>query len=187
MEAVRGVQTDLSDRNTSASRRRRLDERFYLHFPAVFRLVTGAWMRFPPTSRLRRLMLAQFFRAGYAAGNRRDFPVLRLGMDPDFEYRPAPEMLVPDHQPVFYGHEGYERLWRHWLDAFEAIRLEPKDALDLGHEVLVTAHVSVHGTRSGMSLSQPLFQLYHLRRGFVIRQDDFTDRAQALEAVGVRE
>jgi hypothetical protein len=53
--------------------------------------------------------------------------------------------------------------------------------------VLVTVQVSVHGAGSGMTLSQPLFQLYHLRGGFAVRQVDFTDRAQALEAAGLRQ
>jgi hypothetical protein len=36
-------------------------------------------------------------------------------------------------------------------------------------------------------LNQKLFQLFTYRRGLIVRQDDFSDRAQALEAAGLSE
>jgi hypothetical protein len=41
VEAAHGVRTDLSVGNTGAGGHRRLDERFYLRFPTVFRLILG--------------------------------------------------------------------------------------------------------------------------------------------------
>jgi hypothetical protein len=129
-------------------------------------------------------MLAQFFRAGYAAGNRQDFAVLRLGMDPAFEYRAAPELFGPDQDPVFYGHDAYARVWRHWLDAFGDLSLEPEELLDFGDNVLVTAQFSGRGAHSGVTVSLTVFQLFHFGSDSVVRQDDFADRTQALEAAG---
>jgi hypothetical protein len=47
--------------------------------------------------------------------------------------------------------------------------------------------MSGHGTGSGVSINQQLFQLMTLRRGVIVRQVDFLNRAQALEAVGLSE
>jgi hypothetical protein len=55
---------------------------------------------------------------------------------------PARRLLGPDQSPVFYGYEGYLLVWRHWLDAFEDLRSEPEEYLDLGDKLLVTAQVS---------------------------------------------
>jgi ketosteroid isomerase-like protein len=184
VEVVRGVRTALVPLIESAGRRRSLDERLFVRFPVALRLLARPLMRLPPQSRLRRLIVARIFRLTYAAGNRHDFAALCSGLDPDFEFRPARDLLGPDQDPVFYGHEGYIQVWRDWLDAYEDLRLEPKECLDFGDKVLVTAHVSGHGVSSGVAMSRTLFQLYQLRRGLAIRQADFTDRSEALEAVG---
>jgi hypothetical protein len=36
-----------------------------------------------------------------------------------------------------------------------------------------------------VAVSEPVFQLFKLRRGLVARQDDFLDRAEALKAAGL--
>ena len=38
------------------------------------------------------------------------------------------------------------------------------------------------GSGSGVVVSEPVFQLFTLRRGLVVRQEDFLDRSEALEA-----
>jgi ketosteroid isomerase-like protein len=124
-------------------------------------------------------------RVAYAAVNRQDFDVVLLGFDPAIEYRPSADLMPPDLEPVSYGHDGFLRLWRYWLDAFEDIRWEPEEMLDLGDRFLVTAQQRGHGSGSGVAVSEAVFQLYNLRRGLVVQQQDFLDRSQALEAAGV--
>ena len=94
--------------------------------------------------------------------------------------------VLPDIGPVFHGHEGYREVWRHLLEAADT-RLAPEELLDLGDRVLVTAKLTAQGTRSGVLVSQPLFQLLTLLRGLVVREHDFQDRTEALEAVGLSE
>ena len=96
----------------------------------------------------------------------------------------TPTVGVPDADPVYYGHDGFHKFWRQLLEAFDDVRLDPKEILDLGDHVLVTTQMSGHGTGSGVSINQQLFQLMTLRRGVIVRQVDFLDRAQALEAAG---
>jgi hypothetical protein len=59
--------------------------------------------------------------------------------------------------------------------------------LDFGEKLLVTTEQRGHGSGSGVGVSEPVFQLFTLRRGLVIRQEDFLDQAEALENVGVSE
>jgi SnoaL-like domain len=105
-----------------------------------------------------------------------------MGWDTRSEYHPSVDLLPPDLETVFYGHDGYLKLWRYWLDAFEDIRWDPQEILDFGDKFLVTTQQRGRGSGSGVALSEPVFQLFTLRRGLVVRQQDFLDRSKALEA-----
>jgi ketosteroid isomerase-like protein len=133
------------------------------------------------------LVVARRLSRAYAAANRRDFDVVLVGWDPGSEYRPSGELMPPDLEAVFYGRDGYLKLWRYWLDAFEDIRWDPEEILDLGDKLLVTAQQRGHGSGSGVAVSERVFQLFIVRRGLVVRQEDFLDRSKALEAAGLRE
>ena len=187
VEILGGVRTALPPLSESAGQRRTPDERVLVRFPALARPLGAAVMRRPPQSRLRRWALARALRRAYAAANRRDFDLVSALHDPEHEYRPSSDLMPPDLGPVFHGHDGYLRLWRYWLDAFEDIRWDPEEMLDLGAKVLVTTQQVGHGSGSGVAVSKPVFQLFTFRRGLVVRQEDFVDRSQALEAVGLRE
>ena len=163
-----------------------MDERLFVRFPALYRLLTDAFMRLP-RSRPRRLLVARRVRQAYAAANRRDFDAVLVGWDPGSEYRPSGDLTPPDQETVFIGRDGYLRLWRYWLDAIEDIRWDPEEIFDLGDQLLVKAQQSGHGSGSGVAVGQPVFQLFTFRRGMVIRQEDFLDRSHALETVGLSE
>jgi hypothetical protein len=93
--------------------------------------------------------------------------------------------MPPDAESVFHGCDGYLQLWRYWLDAFGDIRWDPEEVLDFGDRFLVTTEQKGHGSGSGVAVSEPVFQLFKLRRGLVIRQEDFLDRSNALEAASL--
>jgi hypothetical protein len=187
VEIARGAPIALRPLSERASRRRSLDERLFVRFPSLLRLLTGAFLRLPLRSRLRRLVVAHRIGRAYAAANRRDFDLVLMGWDPASEYHPSGDLLPPDLEPVFYGHDGYRQLWRYWLDAFEDIRWDPDEVLDFGDKLLVTTQQRGHGSGSGVGVSEPVFQLFTLRRGLVLRQEDFSDRSKALEAAGLSE
>jgi hypothetical protein len=96
-------------------------------------------------------------------------------------------MFPLDFDASYHGHDGYREAWRVILEAFGDIRLDPQELLDLGDRWLVTITWSGHGAGSGVSISQRGFQLSTIRRGLVVRQDDFLDRQKALEAAGLSE
>lgn len=92
-----------------------------------------------------------------------------------------------DLDEVFYGHDGYRQMWQQMSDAFEDLRLEPKEILDLGDRFLLTVQATGHGSGSGVPVTLPLFQLFSIRRGLVVWQRDFGDLSEALQAAGLSE
>jgi ketosteroid isomerase-like protein len=183
----RGVRSRLSLPSGRSAQRRSLDERFFVRFPAAYRLGAAAWMRLSPESRLRRLVLARIGGRAMAAVNRRDFAVLFLAVDPNIEYHPAGDQLPLDMDEVSHGHEGYEKVWRQMIDSFEDFRGTPQAVIDLGDQFLAIIRYTGHGSGSGVPVDIPLFQLMRLRRGLVVWQRDYSDRSQALEAAGLSE
>jgi ketosteroid isomerase-like protein len=187
VEILRGARVALPPLSETASQRRTVDERLFVRLPALYRVPTAVLMRLPPRSRLRRLLVAHRVRRAYAAANRRDFDVVLVGWYRGSEYHPSGDLLPPDLEAVFHGHDGYVKLWRYWLDAFGDIRWDPEEMLDLGDKLLVTTRQRGRGSGSGVAVSEPVFQLFTFRRGLVVRQEDFLDRSKALEAAGLRE
>ncbi len=186
-EIVRGARIAVPPLSDKTRRHRTLDQRLTVRFPALYRRLVGAAMHVSPRSRLRRSMLARSVALAYAAANRRDFEVVLTGMDLEiYEYRPSPDLRPPDLDATFYGRDGYLRLWRYWLDAFGDIRWEPEEILDIGDKFLVTTQQRGRGSGSGVVVSEPVFQLFTVRRGLIVRQEDFLDRSEALDAAGVR-
>lgn len=187
VEMMRGVRYRVSLPTERASQRRSLDERLFVRFPVLYRLLADALMRLPPRSRLRRLMVTRVAGRGGAAVNRRDFEVLFLTMEPSIEYHPAGDQLPPGMDPVSYGHDGYRKVWQQMIDSFEDFHAEPEELFDLGDTLLATTQYRGHGSGSGVPVNLPLFQLFRLRRGLVFWQKDFSDRSEAFEAAGLRE
>lgn len=183
-----GVRIPLSPLSEKASERRTLDERVAIRFPRLRRLAGRSLFRLPPRSRLRQALLARAIARAYAAANRRDFELVLTGNDPgSYEYRPSIDYLPPDMDTAYDGHDGYREFWRQWLEAFGDIRWDPEEVIDFGPRTLVTARQSGHGSGSGVAVGQLMFQVFTFRDGLVVRQEDFTDRSKALEAVAKRE
>ena len=60
----------------------------------------------------------------------------------------------------------------------------PEEFLDLGDRVVVTLRLRGRGHGSGVEIDALFYEIYTLRDGKIIRMDEFTDRAEALEAAG---
>jgi hypothetical protein len=73
------------------------------------------------------------------------------------------------------------------VEAFDDIRFEPVEVLDLGDTLVATSVVRGTGSGSGVPVSVQLFQVARLRRGLMVWQRDFGDRSEALEAAGLSE
>ena len=175
---VRGRELDVERPGRTA------DETLLLRLPTLARAFRAAWSRLPVRSRLRRALLVRIIRQGLGAVNRRDFDVLFLGFDPEIEYRMpgGGSAFMPDLADHHHGHEAYRAVWQTILESFADLRATPEELIDLG-EVLVATTVYIGtGAGSGVPISQRLHQVFTLRNGLVIKQEDFQDRDEALAA-----
>ncbi len=172
-------------------RHRTLDEHLLVRFPGVAHRLLHLGSRLQPGSRLRRRLLARLVRRGMRAANRRDFDTLFVGFDPEIDFRVVSAgfggLVPPDLVGHHHGHAGYRDMWRAMLEGFEDMALEPEEVLDLGDRVICVTKMSGHGAGSGVPVQQLLFQVFTLRRGLVVKQEDFGERREALQAVGLRE
>lgn len=171
--------------------RRTLGERILVRFPALARSLFYLLSRLPKGSRLRRLTLVRRVGQAASASNRRDFDVLLLGFDPAIDYRAVSAgpggVIAPDLVGHHHGHAGYRYVWRAMLEGFPDLTLEGDEVLDLGDRLISTTRMRGHGAGSGVPIDQVLFQVFTLRRGLVVKQEDFAEREAALQAVGLRE
>jgi ketosteroid isomerase-like protein len=129
-------------------------------------------------------------RQGCEAVNRRDWDLLVLFFDLEIELhilRRDSGFIAPDMLGVHRGHEGYLRVWETMLEAYGDTKLEYEEVIDFGDRLLAAGRLTGHATFSGIPMDDPVFSVFTLRRGLVIRQDDFADRDQALEAAGLSE
>jgi ketosteroid isomerase-like protein len=188
VETVPGVRTPVTVSVETTGRT--LDERIFIRFPALVRVFGFAWTRLPPRSRLRRAIISRLSRLGCEAVNRRDFDLLLLFLDPEFEMRfdesPIGGFVPPDLVGVHRGHEAFLRIWETAIEAIN-LRIEHEEVIDFGEQFLAIGRQTGHGRASGIQVDEPLFQLFTLRHGLVIREEDFVDREKALEAAGLSE
>jgi ketosteroid isomerase-like protein len=122
-----------------------------------------------------------------AALNRRDFAAFLVGIHPGVEFLGTRDVLGFDHAEAAHGHAGVLEFLQAWFDAISDLRYDPEEVLDLGDRFLITLRMSGHGSGSGVAVSRQFFLLSHVRRGWVVKQENFLDRSRALEAAGLSE
>ena len=119
------------------------------------------------------------------AFNRRDLTAFFELLDPDVEWVP---LLAVLEGRVYRGHEEV----RQWIEDlamdWEFFEVYYDELHDLGDQVLALGGWRGRGRASGVELGDwPATWLLDLQDGKVARLRTFTDRAEAIEAVGLRE
>lgn len=168
--------------------RRALDEVLAVRALGPYRRFSAAVMTLPLRSRLRRALVDRVMRQQYQAFHRRDFEVVLAIHDRDVEVRMARPQgdLLGDLEDVYRGHAGLRRLWSTWLEPWDDFRFRPERVVDVDRDrVLVLCRMEGRGRGSGVELSQPIGQLYTIRRGIVVRQENYWSWEEALQAAGV--
>jgi ketosteroid isomerase-like protein len=105
-------------------------------------------------------------------------------LDPDFELHERSEL--PDAK-VYRGPEAAKEFWRKTQQVFAEIRWEPQEFTDLGHAVVVDARVVAVGRGSDVPIEMDETDVFWFRDGRLRRLQGFGTRAEALEAVGLRD
>lgn len=105
---------------------------------------------------------------------------------PDFE------LTMPSSYPGanrgFHGRESARQALEDWIDSFENFRVETEELIDAGEKVIAVVRESGRMRGSTTRIEAPFTAVFTFDwHGRVARLDWFTDRAEVLEAVGLRE
>ena len=91
-----------------------------------------------------------------------------------------------DPDPATYrGLAAITRVFHSWVDAYPDLRVEPLEILASGQRVFVWTRFSGHGAGSGVPIDMERAQVWTLEGGKIRRAEEYFDRAEGLEAVGL--
>jgi hypothetical protein len=168
---------------------RTLDMRLLLRFPGLAVAYIRLTDKLPPRSRLRQAAVWRGIRLGVEAYNRRDLDAVAIAFHPDLKYYPYRgfvEAALADR--CYHGPSGYRIcIWAQNQVWGDDVRLEPTELIDLGDRLVLLADVPMRAQASGVPPAETHAGVMTLRNGRVIRQDDFLNQSEALEAVGLSE
>ena len=107
-------------------------------------------------------------------------------LDPDVEWRPTPEGPLAG---VYRGHDGVRDYVGRLREVFDEMRIEPLEVIDIDdNHVIVVNRIIARSESSGMEIDAKWASLITLGPNKkAVRFETFTDKAQALEAIGLRE
>jgi ketosteroid isomerase-like protein len=103
---------------------------------------------------------------------------------PDAEYHAARE--DPDHA-IHRGIDTVGQQFARWVESYPDLTVEPLDAKGNGDKVFLWVRFSGHGEGSGVPVDMELAHVITIRDGKAARTVEYFDRAEALEAAGLRE
>jgi ketosteroid isomerase-like protein len=97
----------------------------------------------------------------------------------------APDIVWnPIEESAAQGHEAVRASLERWKNEWDDYELTAERLEDMGDRVLATVRVRGRGRASGVDIDARFYDLYTLRDRKIVRLDQFTERAEALEAAG---
>jgi len=108
-------------------------------------------------------------------------------LDEDIELDARRLVELPGAAGVGRGREVVERYGREFWGTWSEYSAEPREFVEVGDHVVVEVHEHGKGKGSGVPFERTHFQVWTLRDGRLLRWRLFADKAEALEAVGLRE
>jgi len=120
-------------------------------------------------------------RDAYQAFNERGVEAILERLAPEFQVRDRESS--PDRDTTRYGKEGIKQLFDSYMEAFDALRLEPQEFIDAGDQIVVCLHQRVRGKGSGAEVVGHIAHVWKMREGAPFRLTIFRDKDSALEAL----
>ena len=96
-------------------------------------------------------------------------------------------VMKPTEEGPSYGLDAVRDNFEHWREAWDELEVRVEEVIDAGDRVLLTAHHRGRGQGSGVEVDTRFYEVYMIRDGKVVCVDEFSERAEALEAAGLRE
>ncbi len=123
-------------------------------------------------------------RAIHEALARGESPATLGLLHPDIEYVNPPGAVEPGTRR---GIAAYEDALRSMHEALEDVRIEAREIIDAGDQVVVLATFTARGRSSGAQRQHEDGYVWTVRDGKAVSFQWFNDPAKALEAAGLRE
>jgi ketosteroid isomerase-like protein len=95
---------------------------------------------------------------------------------------------APDDRGPIHGKAAMRAYVQDWIDTFDEFRIQPVELIDVGDDRVVA--VLRYGGRaklSGIELDDTFGVVFEIRDGKIAWGREYSTRAEALEAAGVRE
>jgi ketosteroid isomerase-like protein len=112
----------------------------------------------------------------------------------------AAEMLAYEHPEIewkpwsgriagtFRGHRKLMEAWDDWLDQADAYRVAIEEVVDIGDDrVLAVVTLDYTAKITKIRVTARVFTVYTVREGLIVRVAEYSDRAEALDAIGSSE
>ena len=106
-------------------------------------------------------------------------------LDPEIEWHGTVGGL--DENQVAHGYEELAQGFAENFEAWEKLVLETERYIDAGDSVVVFWHEVARSRHSEQELETNTAVIYTVRNGKVVEAQGYMDRAEALEAAGLRE
>jgi ketosteroid isomerase-like protein len=100
------------------------------------------------------------------------------------------EYVASSEDPDADTHRGIEAIrqqFARWVEAYPDLRVEPLETRGNADKVFVWVRFIGHGAASGLPIDMELAHVCTVRDGKTVRLVEYTDRADALKAVGLEE
>jgi len=104
--------------------------------------------------------------------------------DPLAVFVPFPDFPA---EPHYIGPEGVRRFMVPFLAAWIDLTMTAEQFIDAGDSIVVVTRWSGVGKESGAPTTRQVFDVWTFRGRTVVRAEFFSDRGEALEAVGLSE
>ena len=111
-----------------------------------------------------------------------DPAAFRDTLHPEIEWFPFEDNHSPSH-----GADAAMRIRSQWLDAWDELRADLEEVRDEGDSVVASIHVVNRGKTSGVEVDVRLYVHFKIRDSKIVYLFEHTDKATALEAVGLSE
>ena len=124
-------------------------------------------------------------RRAYEAFNRSDPQAMVADLAPNFEY--ATTGAIPGMTGVYRGVEGILGFLEWMRSEFERPRIEVRELVDAGDQVVAAVTLRGRGKQSGVEASWDVWHVWAMEHSKVVHGQAFTTREEALEAAGLSE
>jgi ketosteroid isomerase-like protein len=127
----------------------------------------------------------EIVRRMFDAANERDLQTLEALLSEDVEFQ---SVLFASEGGTFRGRRGIREYFAAFDEAFAEYRSEVEEVVDAGEDrVVALVKFTARGKESGVTLDQPFGLVITFRGEQISRMDSYFNRAEAVEAAGLRE